>query len=113
MATAAAADTPIFSRLRRETPSAQLQPSDVFIRFLLDNNSGGLPFWIQGKKVELAPVTIEKLSGGPVWGIYQIADSAVIRAVENICPAFLTNVEWISILTSAYLLNRSVAVLSN
>src|SRR5882762_10619783 len=98
MASAAAADTPIFSRLRRDAPSAPLHPSGVFMGFHLDNNSGGLPFWIQGKKVELAPVTIEKLSGGPVWGIYQMADSAVIRAVENICPAFLTNVKWISIL---------------
>jgi len=29
MATAAAADTPAFSRLRRDTPAAQLHPSDV------------------------------------------------------------------------------------
>jgi threonyl-tRNA synthetase len=76
-----------------------LHPSDVFIGFLLDNNSGGLPFWIQGKQVTPVPVTIEKLSGGPVWSIYQIGDSAVIREVENVLPAFLTNVEWISILT--------------
>jgi hypothetical protein len=66
--------------------------------FLLDNNSGGLPFWIQGKQVEPAPVTIEKLSGGPVGSIYQIGDSAVFRAVENIVPAFFTNVKRISIL---------------
>jgi hypothetical protein len=76
-----------------------LHPSDVFIGFLLGNNSGGLPFWIQGKQVEPAPVTVEKLSGGPVWSIYQIGDSAGFREVENVLPAFLTNVEWISILT--------------
>src|SRR6267378_1188383 len=113
MATAAAADTPAFNRLRRDTPAAQLHPSDVFIGFLLDNNSGGLPFWIQGKQVEPAPVMVEKLSGGPVWSIYQIGDSAGFREVENALPAFLTNVEWISILIRAYLINRSVAGFSD
>jgi hypothetical protein len=90
-----------------------LHPSDVFIDFLLDNNSGGLPFWIQGKQVEPAPVTIEKLSGGPVWSIYQIGDSADIRAVENIFPVFFTKVKWISILNSTDLINRSVAGFSD
>src|SRR5258706_16134127 len=96
MATAAAADTPAFSRLRRDTPAAQLHPSDVFIGFLLDNNSGGLPFWIQGKQVEPAPVTVEKLSGGPGRSIYQIGESTGFREVENDLPALLSNVEWIT-----------------
>jgi hypothetical protein len=41
MATAAAADNPAFKTFRRETLSAQLQPSDVFIDFLLDSILAG------------------------------------------------------------------------